>query len=255
MEPIRSQEGMGQFSEAFAIVKRAKNVFWWVLLLCLLVQLAGFVMVRFTNYVSPRLGQSAQTPATHVQVKADNVVLAAESSTQPATTAPAIKCETLATQQPSVQERPWYHVFCWLMPTSMFLGVIVGLLLILTLMWTVKLALLARASGMEGYMSGFFWSLIFWVLVIPWQHVMRGQIFVGATFSLQDLLNGTTDLLAGDGGRWADLFYYARFAAYPAIAVIVLLIVQSKFAAGYKRMTYSAETDITTPQTPTAPKL
>ena len=39
-------------------------------------------------------------------------------------------------------------------------------LLLLTLMFAVKLALLARTPGVEGYLSSFFWAMLLWVLDI-----------------------------------------------------------------------------------------
>jgi hypothetical protein len=139
----------------------------------------------------------------------------------------------------------------------MFLCIIVGLLLILTLMWTVKLALLARVAGVEGYIGAFFWSLVFWVLVVPWQHVMHADMLVGVPFNLDELLSRTCEIIySNSGSRLAEVFYYCRFAVYPVIAIVILGIIQSKFSSGYKRTTYSASSDGGTPATPApTPKL
>ena len=261
MEQLNSTSGgHSSFTEALTTVRCAKNVFLTLLILSLLIQLTGFVMVRFTKLVAePALALVAEPAAKPNQVQsaatasapAEATTMAAATTSEPAT-APAPAATTAhksvwhkAGSSPCTDGyKTWYHVFRWLLPATMFLALISGALLLLTLLLAVKLALLARTPGVEGYLSSFFWAMLLWVLLIPWQQMLDGHFpsfLYGATFNLDELLRQTRTLFwEGNQDIVESLAYYVRFMFYPILALAIALYAQSRYALGLRRMNVAA---------------
>ncbi|MGC9454465.1 MAG: hypothetical protein ACP5HU_06335 [Phycisphaerae bacterium] len=186
---------ISEYAEAFDSVRLAKNIFWLLIAAAIVVQLVCFVLVHFVG----------------VTDQADQL-----GATQPASAATG-----------------WYHVLNWIMPAFKFMALVSGLLLMLTLMFAVKLSLLERMGGVAGLMSAFFWSLVLFAVLVPWQDVLIDSFASGALYNLGDLTAARRGLANG----WTDkVIFYARFVLYPVVAVLVWLVVQMKFARGYRRI-------------------
>ncbi|MFP3937886.1 MAG: hypothetical protein ACLFVW_06055 [Phycisphaerae bacterium] len=190
-EPYKTS--ISEYAEAFDSVRLAKNIFWLLIAAAIVVQLVCFVLVHFVGVTN----QAAQLGAT----------------------------------QPASSASGWYHALHWIMPAVKFIALVSALLLMLTLMFAVKLSLLERMGGVAGLMSAFFWSLILFALLVPWQDVLAGSFASGALYNLGEL----TDSKARLGDGWGNkVLFYARYAAYPVVTVLVWLVVQMKFGRGYR---------------------
>lgn len=218
MEQIEGPVGNDEYRRALATVRFAKNVFLWLIFLALVIQFSGFVLVRFAGAIE------VAVPAT-----------------QPAT-APAA----------GAADNAWETVYEWVLPATKFIALAAGMLLVLTLLLAVKLALVGRTGGVSGFLSAFFWSLLLWVFLIPWQQALAGSTFAcGALYNLNDLLAETARIKAEDAGFLRQVVYYLRFMAYPVFVFLLWLLVHAKFTRGYRRVTLGVEkADISGPEMP-----
>ena len=152
--------------------------------------------------------------------------------------APATTTRSVA--EISHRGKVWYELLCWVLPATKFIALAAGMLLILTLMFAVKLSLLGHIGGVAGFMSGFFWSILLWVFLIPWQQVLQSSFASGALYNLHFLVKHTQDAVwSGSASLITQILYYARFVAYPIFVILLALVVQAKFARGYRRMALS----------------
>jgi len=232
MEQLTAASGHDEYRQAFGSVRAAKNVFWWLIFLAVGAQLAGFIVIRFGKVID------ADVPAARA------------AATRPATQ-PAAKG---AAAQPADKAPPrlgmWYRALAWALPATKFLAFAAGMLLVLTLMFAVKIALQGRIGGVSGFMSAFFWSLLLWVFLVPWQQVLAGStVACGALYNLGDVIGETGKVAWGAKPDWAtQALYYARFIAYPAVVLALWVIVQMKFASGFRRATLGvARADVAPP--------
>jgi hypothetical protein len=268
MELLRHQAG-GQYGEAFASLRLAKNVFWSILLASLAVQLAGFVLVRFSNLIVGHPVQAAPVPLksasapVNVVVPNEQPATAASRPARPeraraaaapaASTTPARGEATLLPSGQDASESPWRQIFDWAMPASMFLCLTAGLLLALVLLLCVALSLLARTGGIEGFLGAFFWALLLWVLLIPWQQAFWGRLLLGVPYTLGDLVDATRRVIfTPRQPMWEHIMYYARYVGFPLLAILMLGIIQGKFARGYGRMALSVAQTAIKPAEPGA---
>jgi hypothetical protein len=238
MQQIRTPIGGEEYREALGTVRAAKNVFWWLALACLIVQLAAFVLVRFAGLID-------HAP----QVEQGGLSLAAYPSLAPAM-APALAPMVAPTVGPTLPGAApagvprevaslWYTVLSWALPCTKFVAMLAAMLLALTLLVAVQLSLLGRTGGAAGFLSAFFWALVLWACLVPWEQALNTSLASGALFNLGHLVRETR-LVAWGAQRvstQAQVLYYARFLAYPGLALCLLLMVHGKYARGQRRMT------------------
>jgi hypothetical protein len=209
---------------AFRSLKAAKNLFMLLILLAILVQLASFMLVDFVGVLDP--------------------IYKPEPTTQQATNPQGAGDATL-----------YKEVLQWALPAMKFLALVAGLLAVLTLMFAVKLSIVGRLGGIPGFMSALFWSMILLAMVTPWQKILQGSFASGALCNLSEMTQMTSQIKASWGAKDVividRVLYYARFIAYPGLALVVWLVVMAKFAAGYKDSVLSPVGKI--PQRPVQP--
>jgi len=225
MEQVEYQSDLAQYADAFRSVRAAKNLFFVLLLLAVLVQLAAFALVQFAGVMDASKGED---PAQAIM----------SDSQQKTATRPADPDKFSSASL-------WYQVLYWALPTTKFAGIVLAALLALTLLTGVQISLVGRLGGAAGLVSALFWSLILLAMMTPWQQALQSSAACGALYNYSDLCRGARlvnqawDPQARPSSLGLTL-YYARFVAYPLLALLVLLVVQSKFARGYGRMNASA---------------
>lgn len=206
MEELRTEVTPVEYYDAFRVVRLAKNVLIAIILLSIVVQLAGVILVEFVG-----LSQAVAPPANEAAV-------GATAETAPATTAARSPLRTTAFR---------------LLPATKFAALAASLLLTLTLMFAVKLSLVGRLGGIAGFMRAFFLSLILLAMLVPWQQIVKGTFACGALFNLGQLEEARQEL---QDHTLAQVLHYARFIAYPLLAMLVLAGVQITFSKGCRRM-------------------
>ena len=70
----------------------------------------------------------------------------------------------------------WENWLSWAFPFSAFVGVVVGCLYVLTLLVGLKISLAGRLEGAAGLTKGFFWSLLFLAILLPWQNILVHKV-------------------------------------------------------------------------------
>jgi len=193
MAQVQFETYISTYADAFRSIRRAKNVFWLLVVLGILAQLASFVLIEFVGML-------------HKLPEAD----------------PTAKV--------------WEEVFHWSLQATLFISLMVATLLVLTILFAVKLSLIGRLGSVAAFLSAFFWSLLLWVTLVPWQLALSGRFASGALFSLTELQNQMARM-ARDPSMLDRILFYARFIAYPAISLLLALIVMVKTARGVRETT------------------
>lgn len=218
MERFDSPVSGEDLRHALGSVRLAKNVFWCLIFLAVGAQLAAFVLVRFAGVIDDSKSMRAARAAV---------------ATRPAEAKPA---EKKPAETASASAEVWRQTLGWVLPAGKFAGLVSSVLLALTLMFAVKLALHGQTGGVAGLISAFFWSLLLWAVLVPWQQVLPQATFAcGSLSNLGELMDATAKATAADAQWLSQTLYYARFAAYPGVALLLWLIVQVRFVGGYRQ--------------------
>ena len=219
MESTSYDSENASWPTAFRSVKAGKNVFMLIVAATIVLQLVCFILIDFVGTID---AIEASAPGTEKQATTQEVRREAEQFADQAQSATV-----------------WQAMFHWVLPGTKFLGFVAALLTVVTLMFAVKLALVGRLGGIAGFMSAFFWSLILLVLVAPWQQILSGAVASGALYNLGELTRQVRLVNeswgASDASLMDSMLYYARFIAYPVLALLVWALVMLKFARGFKQ--------------------
>ena len=209
MDPIQYNTSSSEYAQAMRSIRAAKNIFWMIVVLTILIQVSVFILVHVWPHITCNV----------LQTEAEKAL-----ATTKAATAPAPKAAEVVNW---AKWDSWSQLLHWLLPATMFVGAVSSMLLSLTIVFGVLIALLGRRPGLATMISAFFWSLILLAAMIPWQQIMPGDNYVtGATFTLADL-------------RWWEswasktlehLWLYGRFPGFLGAALVVAVVVQAKFA-------------------------
>lgn len=216
MEQLRYKTAEPEYAVAFRSIRAGKNFFAMVIALCIVAQLAGFVLVRFARVTDPP-AVPASGPTSEPASRPDR---------------PAVEINAAAVQRAAT----WRNVIRLALPATKFAAPVACLLILFVLTLATRLSLLERVGGVAGFISAFFWALILLAMLIPWQHAPWTSYAKGALFNLGDLEGATQDLGGGSATTLDRIIYFVRFIGYPVLALLVWLVVQIKFARGYMRV-------------------
>jgi hypothetical protein len=213
---------------------------------------------RVTREIFAQSSPASTRPATGTDPRGGPEASSAQAkitsapATAPASTAAkpvaAISLEPARKLFLSLGTSEWNTILCWAMSVSKFVAMVLSLMLVFTLLLTMDLSLLGRLGGVAGFVSAFFWSLLLLAMLIPWHEAVRMGLACGATHNLGELQAEIQNLPAGTKGfSWAMAGFYCRFMVFPIIALAVLLLVQTKFAKGFRQTTVSTTMETAKP--------
>jgi hypothetical protein len=103
-----------------------------------------------------------------------------------------------------------------------FLIVFGAMLYSLTLLVCLKVSLAGSLGGLRHISRAFFFSLVFFVLVLPWQAFYPG-VLVGVVYTPGELFN-----TAMGEGLAKQVLYFGRFVIYWLVAFVILLMAQAR---------------------------
>ena len=197
-----------EYAIAFRSIRAAKNLAATLIILCILAQIGATIAVHFARVLDDPVAAAPSTQPDAV----------------PASTQPADSEFDVAAVGRGLLE--------YGLPGSRFGALLLCLLLVLMVMFAVKLSLVERIGGVAGFISAFNWSLILLMMLVPWRPILDSSLSCGALFNFTELIRADSAL--GDAPSQIDqVLFYARFIAYPCLALLVCLVVQAKFARGY----------------------
>jgi len=208
--------------EAIGVFRGWKNALFIIAILCLLLLQLSFWLVD-TGYV--KADDSAKS-ATSVVVAEDTEKIeeaakkVAAELNQPTEAAP---------KQQQVKSRFGIKIehLTWLIRFLDFVLILAAILYCLTMLFSLKVSLLGRLGGINHISRAFFLSLVFLVLLLPWQRFFAGVV-AGAIYTPQELLSCYA---AGDDrGVFGTTLYYLRFTGYWLLVLLLLIFSQLRSA-------------------------
>jgi len=218
VEQIQQAPRRAEYAIAFRSIRAAKNLAVTLIILCILAQIGATIAVHFARVLDALPAEAGPTPRTLPAAEAD-----AEPATQPVTQPADSDVDFAATCSVLLK---------YGLPGTRFASLLLCLLLVLMVMFAVKLSLVERIGGVAGFISAFNWSLILLMMLVPWQQILSSSMSCGALFNFSELTRADSAL--GETPVQLDqVLFYARFIAYPCVALFTCLIVQMKFARGY----------------------
>jgi hypothetical protein len=217
--------------EAIGVFRCWKNFLFIVVILCLLLSQASFWLVNTGCIAAEQVGYDKASAAANDPERTVETAKAKENIKKAAEQVVATpnKPTEAAPQQPQsklakIRFRIEFKHLAWLISLVNFVLVLAAILYCLTMLFSLKVSLLGRLGGINHICRAFFLSLVFLVLLLPWQIPWRkffaGEL-IGAMYTPEDLMSSFAALK--DSGIFYKTFYYLRFSGYWLIALLPLI--------------------------------
>jgi hypothetical protein len=213
--------------EAISVFRGWKNFLFIVVILCLLLLQGSFWLVN-TGYVATEqvscdkasaaaAGDSEQIAET---AKAKENIKKAAEQVAAATNKPA----EASPQQPQPEPaKPRFEIklkhLVWLIRFVNFVLILAAILYCLTMLFSLKVSLMGRLGGINHICRAFFLSLVFLVLLLPWQRFFAGVV-AGAIYTPEELLSSCP---AKTKDIFCTVLYYLRFTGYWLLVLLLLI--------------------------------
>jgi hypothetical protein len=222
--------------EAVSVFRGWKNFLFIIVVLCLLLLQVSFWLVNTgciaaekqacgdNKTVSAAVTGSSEQIAETAGVKDENIKKAAEqvaaASDKPAEAEPQKPQKRL----PKLNFKLEFKHVAWLISIINFVLIIAATLYCLAILFSLKISLIGRLGGINHISRAFFLSLVFLVLLLPWQiswrKIFAGEFF-GAMYTPCNLLSSFTAYK--DSPVLYKVFYYFRFCGYWLIALLLII--------------------------------
>lgn len=247
------------YADAMMTARRAKNWLFILLLLVLLIQLAIFFLLRFN--VLRIDGDAGATVPTgiDVDVNAGATTQTADGTTRPAGGGVDLNVKTDDDVDVDVETRTANFgvadVLRYVIPVTDFVGITLVVVLAIVLLLIVTIMLVGRLIGVSHVTSAFVWCVLLAAMMFPWQAFLLGSYRPARS---ADTSPGAHDArrdadppfkIPGALYTWEELrrdydfrhdnpaqavLKWARFAGFPIVALLLLLMVQAKSSRGLK---------------------
>ncbi len=245
--------------EAVGVFKGWKNLLFVIVILCLLLLQASFLLVDTGCIEIDRaavgepaaasvVAEPAQGQAETADVKVPDVAeparqLIEEPNVAPESIEPAVPEEAVEPNNPAEpvskeQDVKLQRAITW-PPTELFSGItfeylsllirIVNAVLILTatlfclsMLFSLKISMLGRLGGINHISRAFFLSLFMLILLLPWQRIF-GSMVLGAMYTPEELVKWNA---IENKDVFEQVLYYLRFSGYWLLVFLLLILSQ-----------------------------
>jgi len=216
--------------EAVSAIKFWKNLLFLIILLgMLLVQGSFWVMnlhlVKSDGVVlGPPVGGTAVTDKINEAAKqiASDINTAAEPNTKQSLQVGAEPNQPAPVELTIALRLKAKHIAA-IVRFLDFILIPCSILYCLTILFAMKVSLIGRLGGINHIARAFFLSLVFIVLLLPWQ-LLFSPVFAGAMFT-------PTELMAACQAQkttLAQVSFYLRFVGYWLLVLLLLLMAQMR---------------------------
>jgi hypothetical protein len=208
--------------EAVGVFRAWKNIFFVIVLVCLLLIQAAFWAVDL-GFVP---GPGAPQPADAAQVGA------AGAAATPAE-APASNSGLLGGLVGNLD----FDLVARVIGVANGILIVAGILFAVTIFFCLMVSLVGRLGGINHIARAFILSLIMAALIIPWQRLFGSNV-VGVAYWADEML------------RWLDtkaegmpnvIFYYLRFTGLWLVALLLLVMAQIRSSRWSKSILHRLE--------------
>jgi hypothetical protein len=216
--------------EAVSVIRCWKNLLFIIILLGLLLLQGSFWMVNLklvkadTDKPVAAVAEAGQPAAVPEKIK--------QAAKKAATEASAAEPKTQQSKQAAEPNQPVpLELKAWLQPKVKHVTALVrflnfvlipgAVLYCLTMLFSLKVSLIGRLGGINHIARAFFLSLLFVILLLPWQ-LLFSPLFAGAMFTPAELITACQ----AQKTALALVSFYLRFLGYWLLVLLLLLAAQ-----------------------------
>lgn len=244
-EEIKKQEQLLETTdclEAIGTLKSGKNLFFFIIFLCLLILQTIFWLMP-TRYVA-RPGEESQKdiapiaamimklsaaanvnePEINVEAESDKIEKAASALLADANSTVAEPNTAVETKTLPQIKIPFAHL-AWTIRFCNYILAVSSVIYSLTLLFGMKVSLVGRLGGISHITKAVFMSFVMVVLILPWQLLFKGVI-AGVIYTPAELLAAWENF--DNAAIVENALMFLRFSGLWLITLLILFWTQIK---------------------------
>lgn len=245
----------GDYGVALRTLRSGRNLLGYLLFVCVILQLVGFLLMRFTTQPYWR-GQPSRLAQWSVP-------------RHPGSSLPAITVSGRSQAQAALPRwrgdfrdrtfradglsgavlRPWYGrklnlrpqwalTYQLLVPLTQWLGLLAAASQASLIFICLLVVLVAQAPGVAHLTRSLIWSVILLFIILPWQYVLPHFPIPGILYGWHELRHtlGLVFLSPPGAGIGVDqrVIIVARYVLWPVLGLVVMLVTAERFRAGVR---------------------
>ena len=241
----------GDYGTALQNLRGARNTLGYLLFFCVLLQIIGFFLMRFTTQpytggnVVTLVSTVPQQPSAAAGLSSGAPLELPGDAAGPSTAAGDGTVENFSgagwlTQSAGGRKlnlRPqWTAAYYMLAPVTQLLGLLAAASQAIIIFVCLLVVLVAQAPGVAHLSRSLIWSVILIFLVLPWQYVLPQFPIPGILYGWHELHTTLTLSFLPPPGHGISFarraLIVARYVLWPVVGLVVMLVTAERFRAG-----------------------
>ena len=243
----------GDYGTALQNLRGARNTLGYILFFCVLIQIIGFFLMRFTTQpyiggqvVSGRISPAVQSKSSQTgRIQPGVAVELPESDGFDRVPQGAGSVENFSGGQWYKQatvgrklnlREEWVGTYYMLAPVTQLLGLLAAASQAIIIFICLLVVLVAQAPGVSHLSRSLIWSVILIFLVLPWQYVLPQFPIPGILYGWRELHATLTISFLPPPGHGISFarraIIVARYVLWPVVGLVVMLVTAERFRAG-----------------------
>lgn len=206
--------------EAVSVLRGWKNFLFVITILSLLLLQASFWLVTTGAVKAPN--ETQDESLIIVDEKAEQTIKAAKQSPEEPNQPILLTSPQAKHTLPLPKDIEFEHL-AWMIKFLNFVLILAAMLYCLATLFILKISIVGRLGGIKHICRALFLSLVFIVLLVPWQRIFGGVV-AGAVFTPAELLNSCQ--ATKQGGVFDQILHYLRFSIYWLIVTLLVILAQ-----------------------------
>ncbi len=206
--------------EAVSVLRGWKNFLFVITILSLLLLQAAFWLVTTGAVKAPieTQDESLITADEKTEQTTNDAKQSSQEPNQPILLSSPQSKHTL----PLPKDIEFEHL-AWMIKFLNFVLILAAMLYCLAILFILKISIVGRLGGIKHICRALFLSLVFIVLLVPWQKVFCGVV-AGAIFTPAELLDSCQAIK--QSGVFDQIMHYLRFSVYWLIVTLLVILAQ-----------------------------
>ena len=247
----------GDYGVALRTLRSGRNFLGYVLFFSVMLQVVGFILMRFTTQpyragnpvvlIKPTARQRADVPPNSARQTIMRTGVPESLDIFPHTHVNGQSIENYQSNRLVMGEkagrrlnlrRQWRESYYLIAPITQLLGLLASGSQAIIIFVTLLVILVAHAPGVANMTRSLIWSVILLFMVFPWQYVLPGFPIPGVLYGWHELHNTLALAFLPPPGHGISfdqrILIVGRYVLWPVLALVVMLVTAERFRAGVR---------------------
>ncbi len=213
---MMSGKASGSFIDGWKVFYQARTLFSALLILAMIVNIAIFITVSYSNIIKPILVSERSAPACYMCPLTGSGTTASAPATLPVS--------ALASKYSSAQidkARRWSNVFSSMMLLTAIIGIVSAIFLLFCALVGLMIIISGQLPGAGPICGAFFWAVGIIVLLLPWSNMLPSTVLLPLGITGFSSLKASLSVVSVSSGHWAAYIpLWFKFAIYPILIIL-----------------------------------